>query len=368
MERADAGADTEVVGAVEAELSAYMAERRLTGSGVLPADAALAEVLTEFVSRGGARLRARCVWWGWLAAGGPTAGDEAGVPVRLGAALELLQACALIHDDVMDRSETRRGGPAVHAHFAEAHRRAGWSGDAAAYGFAQAVLAGDLALVWAEDLLRTVPMDAAVRRRVEELWQAMRSEMVAGQHLDLRLQAEGSDDPQAALRTAELKSALYSVARPLAVGAVAAGADDRATEVLHEFGRRTGLAFQLRDDLLGVYGDPAQTGKPSGDDIRSGKLTYLTAVAVQLARRSGPPGAEARIRSTLGNPLADETELKAFRGLLRDLGAVRAVEARIAALADEAAALLTTTACLLTPRGIGHLTALARRIGAVAVA
>ncbi|MFF7211948.1 polyprenyl synthetase family protein [Streptomyces sp. NPDC008238] len=366
MGSSDAGADTEVVAAVEAELSAYMAERRLTGSGVLPADAALAGVLAEFVSRGGARLRARCVWWGWLCAGGPPSGEGIAVPVRLGAALELLQACALIHDDVMDRSDTRRGGPAVHAHFAGEHRVAGWSGDAAAYGFAQAVLAGDLALVWAEDLLRTVPMDSVVRRRVEELWQAMRSEMVVGQHMELRLQAERSDDPQAALRTAELKSALYSVARPLAVGAVAAGADDRTTEVLHEFGRRTGLAFQLRDDLLGLYGDPAETGKPSGDDIRSGKPTYLTAVAVQLARRSGSPGAEARVRATLGNPLADETEVKAFRGLLRELGAVQAVEARIAALADEAAALLTTG--LLAPRGIRPLAGLARRIGAVALA
>ncbi|WP_431962516.1 polyprenyl synthetase family protein [Actinacidiphila sp. bgisy160] len=366
MESSDAGADTEVVEAVEAELSAYMAERGLTASDALPADAALAGVLTEFVSRGGARLRARCVWWGWLAAGGPTSGDAARLPVRLGAALELLQACALIHDDVMDRSETRRGGPAVHAHFTEAHRRAGWSGDAAAYGFAQAVLAGDLALVWAEDLLRTVPMDTAVRRRVEGLWQSMRAEMVAGQHLDLRLQAERSDDPQAALRTAELKSALYSVARPLAVGAVSAGADDRTIEVLHEFGRRTGLAFQLRDDLMGVYGDPVEMGKPSGDDIRSGKLTYLTALAVQLARRSGSPGGEARVRATLGNPLADETELKAFRGLLRDLGAVQAVEARIAALTDEAAALLTTGR--LAPQGVRPLAGLARRIGAAAVA
>lgn len=365
MGSSDAGADTEVVEAVEAELSAYMAERRLTGSGVLPADVALSGVLTEFVSRGGARLRARCVWWGWLAAGGSAHPDGTAVPVRLGAALELLQACALIHDDVMDRSDTRRGGPAVHAHFTLEHRRAGWSGDSPAYGFAQAVLTGDLALVWAEDLLRTVPMDTAVRRRVEGLWQAMRSEMVVGQHMELRLQAEGSDDPQAALRTAELKSALYSVARPLAMGAAAAGADDRTTEVLHEFGRRAGLAFQLRDDLLGLYGDPVETGKPSGDDIRSGKPTYLTAVAVQLARRSGSPGTEARVRATLGNPLADEAEMKAFRGLLRELGAVRAVEARIAALADEAAALLTTG--LLSPRGIPPLAGLARRIGEVAL-
>ncbi|MFF3949068.1 polyprenyl synthetase family protein [Streptomyces sp. NPDC001902] len=365
MGSSETGADTEVVEAVEAELSAYMAERRLTGSGVLPADATLAGTLTEFVSRGGARLRARCLWWGWLAAGGPVARDEVVTPVRLGAALELLQACALIHDDVMDRSDTRRGGPAVHAQFTEAHLRAGWSGDAAAYGFAQAVLAGDLALVWAEDLLRTVPLGDVVRRQVEGLWQAMRSEMVAGQHLDLRLQAERSDDPRAALRTAELKSALYSVARPLAVGAVAAGADDRTTEVLHEFGRRIGLAFQLRDDLLGVYGDPAETGKPSGDDIRSGKLTYLTAVALQLARRSGSPGAEARIRATLGNADADETALDGLRGLLRDLGAVRAVETRIAALADEAAGLLTTG--LLEPQGVRSLARLARRIGAVAV-
>ncbi|MDX3075434.1 polyprenyl synthetase family protein [Streptomyces sp. MI02-7b] len=356
----EAGPHTDVVVRVEAELVACMAERRLVDLDVAPGGVAPADALTAFVLRGGSRLRARCVWWGWLAGGGPDAGEASRSPVGLAVALELLQASALVHDDVMDGSRTRRGGPALHVLFSTAHRRAGWCGDAAAYGTAQAVLAGDLALMWAEDVFRSVPLDVQVRRRADRTWRSMLAEMVAGQHLDLRLQAEGSECPEAALRTAELKTALYSVARPLELGAVAAGAADDVTRILHEYGRRIGLAFQLRDDLLGVYGDPTKTGKPSGDDIRSGKRTYLTAVALRLARKAASPEAENRIRTTLGDPLASGTALRAFRELLVQLGAVQAVEARISALADEAVALLGDEA--LAPESALPLERLARRV------
>ncbi|MFF3564647.1 polyprenyl synthetase family protein [Streptomyces sp. NPDC002574] len=357
--------DTDVAARVEAELVACMAERRLVDLDVAPGGVDLADALMAFVLRGGSRLRARCVWWGWLAGGGAKAGEASRLPFRLAAALELLQASALVHDDVMDGSRTRRGGPALHVLFSTEHRRAGWGGDAAAYGTAQAVLAGDLALMWAEDSFRSVPLDVPVRRRADRTWRSMLSEMVAGQHLDLRLQAEGSECPEAALRTAELKSALYSVARPLELGAAAAGAADDVTRILHEYGRRIGLAFQLRDDLLGVYGDPAKTGKPSGDDIRSGKRTYLTAMALQLARKAASPDAEDRIRTTLGDPLASGTALRAFRELLLQLGAVQAVEARITALTDEAVALLRDGA--LAPGSALHLERLARRVADVTV-
>lgn len=365
MQSSETGSDTDVVVQVEAELRACTAERRMDVLDVAPCSVPLADALMAFVLRGGARMRARCVWWGWLAGGGPDAGEAARFPIGLAVALELLQASALVHDDVMDGSRTRRGGPALHVHFRTAHRHAGWVGDATAYGAAQAVLAGDLALVWAEDVFRSVPLDPSARRRAEHVWRVMRSEMVAGQHLDLQLQAEGSDCPEAALHAAELKSALYSVARPLELGAVAAGATDEAAGVLHEFGRRIGLAFQLRDDLLGVYGDPAQTGKPSGDDIRSGKRTYLTAMATQLARVSGSLHAEERIRATLGDPLASGAALDAFRELLRRLGAVRAVEDRIADLVEDAVAMLARAA--LPADSVLALQRLARRITAVAI-
>lgn len=303
---------------------------------------ALSDALAAFLLRGGGRMRARFVWWGWVAGGGDTGPVGSRTPVLLGTALELLQACALIHDDVMDGSRTRRGGPALHEQFADVHRRSGWAGDAAAYGVAQAVLAGDLALVMAEDLLRDIPFAGgpATRRRVELVWQAMRREMVEGQHLDLRLQAERSDSPEDALKAAELKAALYSVARPLELGASAAGADAEATGVLRAFGRRVGLAFQLRDDLLGVYGDSAVTGKPSGDDVRSGKRTYMVTVALEAARARGDARAESVLCRALGDPGLGEEGLEEFRDLLWSLSAVHAVQERIALLVEEAVGLL----------------------------
>lgn len=287
----------------------------------------VASRVAALVLRGGKRLRTAFVWCGWLAAGG--AGD-ARTPLRIGAALELLQACALVHDDVMDHSPVRRGAHAVHEDFARMHRAGGMRGSAASWSANAAVLAGDLALAWADDLLTETALSSPYGGRLHQEWQAMRTEMVAGQYLDVRAQATGSSDPAQARHIATLKSALYTVERPLALGASLAGADARTTDGLRSAGRCVGLAFQLRDDLLGAFGDPEVTGKPTDEDLRARKLTYLLAVALRRATESGDTDALAVLGADGAAP-GGET-VPRMRAALERTGARAVVEEEIAGL------------------------------------
>ncbi|ANB10334.1 geranylgeranyl pyrophosphate synthase [Streptomyces ambofaciens] len=288
----------------------------------------VADRVAALVARGGKRLRTAFACCGWRAAGG--SGDPAAV-LRVGAALELLQACALVHDDVMDGSLQRRGAPALHVELARGHWAAGMHGSAETFGTSAAVLAGDLALVWADDLLTETALGTPHGPRLHEEWRAMRTEMVAGQYLDLHAQAARSSGVDEALTVATLKSALYTVSRPLALGASLAGADEGTVEALRMAGRCAGLAFQLRDDLLGAFGDPALTGKPAGDDLRSRKLTYLLAVAHRTADATADHQAAAVLA-----PDADtgsEYAVERIRAALERTGAREAVEAKIGELA-----------------------------------
>ncbi|MEV6784212.1 polyprenyl synthetase family protein [Streptomyces sp. NPDC051098] len=327
--------DRDVTAAVEQVLGRYVRERVHHASRVDAQFAAdVAEQLAQFVIRGGKRLRASFLWWGWRAAGGTTDGEEADAALRLGAAIELIQGCALVHDDVMDESPVRRGAPAVHAAFAQAHTTRGMRGSSAAFGTAAAILAGDLALSWADDLMTCTALTSPQGSRVHREWQAMRTELVAGQYLDMHAQATGSTSVVEAVRIAGLKSALYTVERPLALGAALAGADERTTDALRSAGRCAGIAFQLRDDLVGAFGDPASTGKPSGDDLREGKATYLRAVAVRLAATGGVtditdglnPGGE-------GRSLTDD-EVDRLRQAIESTGAPAVVEEKIDRLVE----------------------------------
>ncbi|MFE4215570.1 polyprenyl synthetase family protein [Streptomyces sp. NPDC056844] len=317
----------EAAAAVDAVLAEHLHARVAEARSV---DAVFAdEVATrvaEFALRGGKRLRTAFVWCGWLAAGG--SGDP-GTPLRVGAALELLQACALVHDDVMDESPVRRGAPAVHADFARTHREGRMRGSAASYSATAAVLAGDLALAWADDLLTETALASPYGERLYREWQAMRGEMVAGQYLDMRAQATGSSDPAQARTIATLKSALYTVARPLALGACLTGASSGALDGLRSAGRCAGLAFQLRDDLLGAFGDPAVTGKPADEDLRSRKLTFLLAAALRLAAGTGDTEALA----VLGPAGSGADTVDRMRAALERTGARAAVEEEITELA-----------------------------------
>lgn len=220
----------------------------------------------------------------------------------------------------------------MHVQLARRHWAAGMHGSAESFGTSAAVLAGDLALAWADDLLTETALGTPHGSLLHEEWRAMRTEMVAGQYRDLRAQATRSSGVDEALAIATLKSALYTAARPLALGASLAGADEHVLGALRAAGRCAGLAFQLRDDLLGAFGDPALTGKPADDDLRSRKLTYLLAVALRLADASDDHQAAAALGTDADT--RSEHAVARMRAALKRTGARDLVQAKIEELTD----------------------------------
>ena len=274
---------------------------------------------------GGKRLRPAFCYWGWRAAGG------ADCPQIMAAAsaLELLHASALVHDDVMDASETRRGSPAVHRRFAARHAAGGWRGSADAFGMGAAILIGDLLQSWTDELLHDSGLPATALLHGRPVLDAMRTELIAGQYLDLLSQAAGDDTVESALRVVSYKSAKYTIERPLHLGvalACATAPDEQAiAAACTAYGIPLGIAFQLRDDVLGIFGDPAETGKPVSDDVREGKRTVLMAMARQ---RASTAQVEVLHRH-LGNPLVDEAGAAAVRTVIVNTGALAECEAMI---------------------------------------
>lgn len=283
--------------------------------------------------RGGKRFRAAFCHWGYRAI---SPGDDRTEPlVRACAALELLHASALVHDDLMDASDTRRGRPSTHRAFAAEHRAARWRGGAEQYGSAAAILLGDLLLGWAEELLRVDGVDPARVLAAQRVFDTCRTEVIAGQFLDVSVQARGRADVETAMTVLRYKSAKYSIERPIHIGATLAGADAEQLRRLSAYGLPLGEAFQLRDDLLGVFGDPAVTGKPAGDDLVEGKRTVLVALALDAA-----PVAEARrLDAALGTPLG-EAEVEDLRDIIERSGAREQVEVVIGELGARAVAAL----------------------------
>ncbi|MHB1288184.1 polyprenyl synthetase family protein [Georgenia sp.] len=316
--------------------------------------AAVGEPLAEFIAPargllgGGKRLRAQVCAAGWAAAGG--AGESVPRAVVLaGSALELFQGTALIHDDVIDGSRTRRGLPAAHRHLAMQHAEQGWLGSSADYGEAGAIVLGDLLLAvsslefeCARDLV-----EPGAGRRARELYDAMSAEVALGQYLDIRSQdvpwGDSHDAMDRALTVIRHKSARYSVEHPLLIGAALAGADKRLLDALSEVGLPLGEAFQLRDDELGVFGDPAVTGKPAGDDLREGKRTVLLAMTLQRADAAQ----SALVHREVGRADIDEAGVLAVREVIRSTGAFEAHEELIAR--RRAAGLAALTAAALPP-------------------
>ncbi|SCK51518.1 geranylgeranyl diphosphate synthase, type I [Streptomyces sp. WMMB 714] len=335
---ADPDQDTAAV--IGTLLERYLAQRReeaARSSEQFARD--VIDVLVDVVLRGGKRTRPAFLWWGWRGCGGESRGANAEAVLKVATALELLQACAVIHDDLMDGSPSRRGAPAAHVAFADRHRAAGLRGDPDDFGAYAAVLAGDLALVWAHDLFESAGLDAKARRAAAPAWQAMRTEIIAGQYLDLYGQSTGVDSPEESLRVAYLKSGLYTVERPLHLGAAIAGAGPDLIASLRRAGRSAGVAFQLRNDLVGVFGSDG-SGEPSGDDIKDGASTYLTAIALQRARAHSRHEAERQLRDAIGNRDLSPEDLRRVRDLLTRLGAADAVEARIEQLTADALTVL----------------------------
>jgi geranylgeranyl diphosphate synthase type I len=252
--------------------------------------------------------------------------------------MEIFQAAALIHDDVMDDSDTRRGRPAAHRAMATAHTARAWTGDADRFGLAGAVLAGNLCLTWTDEVYATCGLPAQDVARGRALFDRMRSQLMAGQFLDVVESMrpwEGVADAERverARRVITYKSAKYTVEHPLLIGAATGGLDPAGTAALSHYGLDLGRAFQLRDDLLGVFGDPDATGKPAGDDLREGKRTVLLAHALA----GTDAGGRDTLQQLVGRPDLDADAIASLRGVITTSGAVDVLEAEIARLAGSA--------------------------------
>ena len=289
------------------------------------------------VLAGGKRLRPVFAYLAWQSAVAPGTDDTA--VVNAVASLELLHACALVHDDVMDASATRRGHPSAYAAFEQLHHDSGFIGRRETFGRAAAIVLGDLLLSWADRLFANSGLGPAAAQRARHVYDDMREQVMAGQYLDVLVQARGGFSASDALQVIEYKTSRYTVEGPLLFGAATGGASEELTAALTAYGRPLGEAFQLRDDLLGVFGDPDQTGKPAGDDLREGKRTLLVALAMHRAQ----PAQAALLRERLGDPRLDDAALTSLRHLIVDTGAVDDIEARIASRTAEARAALAST-------------------------
>ncbi|MYE65311.1 MAG: polyprenyl synthetase family protein [Acidimicrobiaceae bacterium] len=315
---------TTIAARVQARLGEILAAERRQWAGLDPSlDEPLGD-LADMILGGGKRIRPAYCHWGWLLGGGDPGGGGA---LDGGCALEILHAFALAHDDVMDGSDTRRGSPTVWRKFVKRHRDRAWRGEDRRFGEAAAVLVGDMAMVLADRTLGRVSQEA------RDVWDGLRTELNMGQYLDVVGGARGRATADEARRIIEHKTARYTVVRPLQLGAALAGRADLA-EPLAGHGRPVGLAFQLRDDVLGAFGDPAATGKPVGDDLREGKPTVLMA----LARDAATP-VQLTVLDAVGSEMDDQTVAQ-IQQVIVDTGALASLESEIAALLEESLAAL----------------------------
>ncbi|WP_396657866.1 polyprenyl synthetase family protein [Microbacterium sp.] len=351
-----------VIDAVSQRLDSFADLRRAESSEMGPEAVDFVQAGIDAL-RGGKRLRARFLHTGWrtVAEADGRSADPGEAVVASAAALEVFHVAALVHDDLIDNSDTRRGRPAAHRLLEAAYRDRGWRGDAGAFGRSAAILLGDLLLGWSDDLLEdglgTVPADRAAQART--LYGRMRRGVTVGQYLDVAEEsawATTPDDEHAAraLRVARFKSARYSVQQPLLIGAALAGADAGQTAALAAFGEPLGLAFQLRDDVLGVFGDASVTGKPAGDDLREGKRTVLIA----LARERLPAGGRHVVDELLGDPGLDQAQIATLQRTVIDSGALDRVEDLITRYVREADRALS--GAQLGNAAVGELRDLAR--------
>jgi geranylgeranyl diphosphate synthase type I len=327
----------ELVNAVTEQLRSYLGQRRRDAAYIGDDYAEMTAALEEFVLRGGKRMRPLFAYWGWRSVAPPDRSADADV-LLLFSALELLHACALVHDDVIDASATRRGLPTVHRLFADRHRQRNWHGSSDQFGLSTAILLGDLSLVWADDIVTSADLPPDAHRRVQRVWADIRTEVLGGQFLDIVAEASGAETVESAMNVNTYKTASYTVTRPLQLGAAAAADRPDVQDIFHQVGTDLGVAFQLRDDVLGVFGDPAVTGKPSGDDLRSGKRTVLLAEAVERADASDALAAKL-LRASIGTDLSD-AQVRELCQAIEAVGALAAVESRIELLTGQALTLL----------------------------
>jgi geranylgeranyl diphosphate synthase, type I len=292
------------------------------------------DILEEFVG-GGKCLRSTFTYLGWLCGAVPS--ESA---LRAAASFELLHAFALLQDDVMDGSTERRGRESAHLQFARWHRESGLSGSSRRFGESSAILLGDLCLIWAERMMRESGVDARRLQRAWPRYDAMRTELAVGQFADLTSDVRLLPPLEAILDVARRKSGNYTVRRPLEIGAAMAGCDDRTLSQLGDYGVAVGEAFQLRDDVLGVFGSPAITGKPCASDLLERKATSVVMTAHELAN----PAARRELTELMNSEGLDDDALERWKALIIATGAVELIEQMISERVESACDLVSDMA------------------------
>ena len=336
---------------VQKELDAFCAARRDEFEAISPDLVPVVEYSRNLLT-GGKRFRALFCYWAWAASL-----DQSSIPqnenqrarsakamVGICASLEMFHGAALVHDDLLDQSDTRRGTPSVHKRFEALHKDSGWVGSPERFGLAGSVLVGDLMLGWSSEifgnaLLNSPTSEAESAARQE--FSKMRVEVMAGQYLDVLEENAATTRPieeavGRANRVMLYKTAKYSIEAPLLIGAAFAGAPTGLMRGLSAFGIPLGMAFQLRDDILGVFGDPAVTGKPAGDDLREGKRTVLVA----LTRQSLTGSSGQVFEELLSQRDLTEEQIKFLQQTIVGSGALAKTERMIEELAAESLAAL----------------------------
>lgn len=336
---------------VQKQLDQFCADRRVEFEAISP-DLVPVVDYTNSLLQGGKRFRALFCYWSWAAAleGAEVQQNEAqkaksaSAMVGICSSLEMFHAAALVHDDLLDQSDTRRGAPSIHRRFEQLHKDSGWVGSPERFGVAGSVLVGDLMLGWSSELfgnaLLTSPSNSSEAAARAE-FSKMRVEVMAGQYLDVLEENAASTRPieeavGRANRVILYKTAKYSIEAPLLIGAAFAGASPSALRGLSAFGIPLGMAFQLRDDVLGVFGDPSVTGKPAGDDLREGKRTVLVA----LTRQSLSSGSGQIFDEMLAQRDLNAEQIAFLQQTIIGSGALSKTERMIEELADESLAAL----------------------------
>ncbi len=328
---------TRALAAFREDFDAWL-ERYLDGRERLcressPALEPLAGVLKSFSLRPGKRLRPFLVVWGSRAAA--RLPDEQVIPVA--AAAEMLHVFALAHDDVMDCSDTRRGLPTVHRLFESWHAQRRLRGSSVQFGLSGAILLGDYALALSDALIDSSPLPPARKQALRDVWDRMREEVILGQFMDVAASCSSTPAPEDAIhRILSLKSGKYTLERPLQMGVAAAGGDPALHEAFSRYGEPLGRAFQIQDDILGMFGSPDVTGKPADSDIREGKSTLL----ISRAFREASPAEREAILAAWGRPDAREEDIERIRCIVRSTGALDAARSAAQAAADEATSAL----------------------------
>lgn len=308
---------------LEHELSLWLAAKQARAREIVPASEELTGVLTDYVFRGGKRLRPALLYYSYRSCGG----DRDSTVLPLSMAVEMLHTYLLAHDDIMDRAELRRGKPAVHLIFRDLHASRAWAGDSDHFGHSVAILLGDLAQAYSMELFASTPADSEIWPELRAAFSSMVQEVIVGQYLEMTAGYREDLGEDELLRVLRMKSGRYSVEWPMHLGAILAGAAKEQREALCRYGSLMGEAFQLQDDLLGMFGDPERVGKPVGADLAEGKFTLL----IHHALGQAPAEGRERLTDALGNPDLTPEQVAEAQRIIRRTGA----EEKVGQMIDE---------------------------------